>query len=237
MDPLIADHDDTGAQRRPPAESESTASAVWVMRHRRAGRRSGRRRGHIVGVALALGVAPVLAACGSSSSSSTTTTKPSVSPSAHSSTTTTAAPTTTTSGVTAVPGPTSGTLPIDEVTTGTVPGLGTVLVAGNGFTLYMFVPDKRSGVSTCYNACATAWPPLLLAGTDAPIYGHGVNPGLLGTTKRTDGTVQVTYNGWPLYLWVSDSEPGQATGQAINNDGGLWYVLNPAGQVVTKKVS
>jgi predicted lipoprotein with Yx(FWY)xxD motif len=237
MDPLIADHDYTGTQRPSAAESGSTALAVWVMRHRRPGRRSERRRGHLVGVALALGIAPVLAACGSSSSSSTTTTKPSVSPPAHSSTTTTAAPTTTTSGVTAVPGPTSGTLPIDEVTTGTVPGLGTVLVAGNGFTLYMFVPDKRSGVSTCYNACATAWPPLLLVDTDAPVYGHGVNPKLLGTTKRTDGTVQVTYNGWPLYLWVSDSEPGQATGQAINNNGGLWYVLNAAGQVVTKKVS
>jgi predicted lipoprotein with Yx(FWY)xxD motif len=237
MDPLIAHHDYTGTQRRPSAESGSTASAVWALRARRTGRRSERRRGHVVGVALALGIAPVLAACGSSSNSSTTTTKPSVSPPAHSSTTTTAATTTTTSGVKAVPGPTSGTLPIYEVTTGNVPGLGTVLVAGNGFTLYMFAPDKRSGVSTCYNACATAWPPLLLAGAAAPIYGHGVNPNLLGTTKRTDGTVQVTYNGWPLYLWVSDSEPGQATGQAINNNGGLWYVLNTAGQVITKKVS
>jgi predicted lipoprotein with Yx(FWY)xxD motif len=138
--------------------------------------------------------------------------------------------------VKAVPAPASGIAPIYEVATGTVSGLGTVLVAGNGFTLYMFVPDKRSGVSTCYNACATAWPPLLLTGTDAPVYAHGVNPDLLGTTKRTDGTVQVTYNGWPLYLWVTDAEPGQATGQAINNNGGLWYVLNPDGQVVTKRV-
>jgi predicted lipoprotein with Yx(FWY)xxD motif len=139
--------------------------------------------------------------------------------------------------VKAVPAPASGIAPIYEVATGTVSGLDTVLVAGNGFTLYMFVPDKKSGVSTCYNACATAWPPLLLTGTDAPVYGPGVNPSLLGTTKRTDGTVQVTYNGWPLYLWVSDSEPGQATGQGINNNGGLWYVLNTAGQVVTKSAT
>ncbi len=184
-----------------------------------------------------LGVtALVVTACGSSSSSSTTTER-STSPRAPASTTTSGQPTTTTSGGQPVPAPTSGIEPIDEVATGTVSGLGTVLVAGNGFTLYMFVPDKRSGVSTCYNACATAWPPLLLTGTDAPIYGPGVNPNLLGTTKRTDGTVQVTYNGWPLYLWVTDSEPGQATGQAVNNNGGLWYVLNPKGQVITKKAS
>jgi predicted lipoprotein with Yx(FWY)xxD motif len=204
-----------------------------MMRPFRSVRHSGWRRSHGLGVALVLvGIASALAACASSSSSSTTaTTRPVSTP------TTTPAPTTTAAGAKAVPAPASGVEPIYEVATGTVPGLGTVLVAGNGFTLYMFVPDKRSGVSTCYNACATAWPPLLLSGTDAPVYGPGVNPSLLGTTKRTDGTVQVTYNGWPLYLWVTDAEPGQATGQAINNNGGLWYVLNPAGKVITKKVS
>jgi predicted lipoprotein with Yx(FWY)xxD motif len=123
------------------------------------------------------------------------------------------------------------------VGTGTVTGLGTVLVAGNGFTLYMFAPDKQSGVSTCYDACASAWPPLLLTGTTVPVYGPGVKPALLGSTKRSDGTFQVTYNGWPLYLWQADSEPGQATGQGINSTGGLWYVLNPAGQVVTKSAT
>jgi predicted lipoprotein with Yx(FWY)xxD motif len=180
-------------------------------------------------VALAIGVtAPLLAACSGSSTSSTTTSSAPV-------TTTTSASTTTTSGMAAVPAPASGTAPLYEVSTGTVSGLGSVLVAGNGFTLYMFAPDKQSGVSTCYGACATAWPPLLLVGTDAPVYGPGVDPKLLGTTKRTDGTVQVTYNGWPLYLWVGDSEPGQATGQAINNNGGLWYVLNAAGKVITTK--
>ena len=237
MEPSIAHHDQTGGQGQPPVEAESAALTVRTMLPCPTGRRSA-HSAHGLGMALVLIVlASALAACGSSSSSSTTTTNPSVSSLPHTSTTTTNAPSTTASGVKAVPGPTSGTLPIYEVTTGTVPGFGTVLVAGNGFTLYMFAPDKRSGVSTCYSACASAWPPLLLVGTSAPVYGQGVNPNLLGTTKRTDGTVQVTYNGWPLYLWVSDSEPGQATGQAINNNGGLWYVLNPAGQVVTKKVS
>jgi predicted lipoprotein with Yx(FWY)xxD motif len=190
--------------------------------------RSRCRRG-FVAAAILVGVASGLAACSSSSSSTTTTNAPA--------TTATTAATTTTSGVAAAPAPTSGTPPLYEVRTGPVPGLGTVLVAGNGFTLYLFVPDKQKGVSTCYNACATAWPPLLLTGTDTPIYGPGVKPGLLGSTKRTDGTLQVTYNGWPLYLWQGDSEPGQATGQGINSTGGLWYVLDPAGKEITAKTS
>lgn len=64
-----------------------------------------------------------------------------------------------------------------------------------------------------------------------------MKPELLGSTKRTDGTVQVTYNGWPLYLWQGDSVPGQATGQGINNTGGLWYVLDAAGREITAKAS
>jgi predicted lipoprotein with Yx(FWY)xxD motif len=206
-----ADHNQTGAHRPPWALRALAASAM-------------------------LGISAGLAACSSSSGAASSTTTTAVSAPTHA-TTSTGAPTTIASGVKAVPGPSSGTLPMYEVKTGTVPGLGTVLVAGNGFTLYMFVPDKKSGVSTCYNACANAWPPLLLEDTDAPVYGKGVNPNLLGTTTRTDGTVQVTYNGWPLYLWVSDSVPGQATGQGIDNNGGLWYVMNTAGQVVTKKAS
>ena len=86
-----------------------------------------------------VGLGTGLAACGGSSSTTTT--------SAPTSTTATTAPTTTTTGVAAVPGPSSGTAPLYEVKTGTVPGLGTVLVAGNGFTLYLFVPDKQSGIS------------------------------------------------------------------------------------------
>ena len=167
--------------------------------------------------------AVLLAACGSSSSSSPTTT-------AQPATTTPAAVASTTSTTSATPSP------VYEVRTGTVHGLGTVLVDGQGLTLYMFMPDRQSGQSTCYNACAQAWPPLLLpTGASTPLAGPGVQTSLLGTTRRTDGTVQVTYDKWPLYTWVTDSEPGQATGQGLNNLGGLWYVLSPQGKVITTR--
>jgi len=126
--------------------------------------------------------------------------------------------------------------PVYEVTTGRVKGLGKVLVDGQGLTLYLFEPDKRSGNSTCYAKCAQAWPPLLLPiGVTSPVAGAGVKKSLLGTTHRTDGTVQVTYNKWPLYTWVIDSAPGDATGQGINNLGGRWYVLSPNGATITKR--
>jgi len=151
------------------------------------------------------------------------------------SSTTTSAPASTTTGAAAT---TSGApSPYYEVRTGTVKGLGTVLVNGQGLTLYLFVPDKQSGASTCYGACAQAWPPLQLpTGVTAPVAGPGVQSALLGTTTRTDGTVEVTYNKWPLYLYVTDSEPGQATGQAVNNLGGLWYVMSPDGKAITTRL-
>jgi predicted lipoprotein with Yx(FWY)xxD motif len=113
-----------------------------------------------------------------------------------------------------------------------------VLVDGQGFTLYVFAPDKHSGHSTCYGACAGGWPPLVLpSGVNQALAGSGVRKGLLGTTRRTDGTVQVTYKKWPLYTWVIDTAPGQATGQDINNLGGKWYVITHAGLVLTKHLS
>jgi predicted lipoprotein with Yx(FWY)xxD motif len=131
-----------------------------------------------------------------------------------------------------------GTSPYYEVKTGTVPGLGTVLVNGQGLTLYMFVPDRRRGESTCYKACASAWPPLRLpTGVTVPVAGGKAVASLLGTTTREDGGQQVTYDGWPLYLWVVDTAPGQATGQGLNSLGGLWYVLSPKGKVIKTKVA
>ena len=122
-----------------------------------------------------------------------------------------------------------------EVLVGDVQGLGKVLVDGQGFTLYLFVPDHQ-GQSTCYGTCADGWPPLLLpAGATAPLAGKGIDASLLGTTKRTDGSVQITYNNWPLYTWQGDSTPGEATGQGINSLGGLWYVLSPSGAEITTK--
>ena len=130
----------------------------------------------------------------------------------------------------------AGTSPYYEVKTGTVSGLGTVLVNGQGLTLYMFVPDHQRGRSTCYNACASSWPPLRLpTGVTIPVAAGKAEASLLGTTTRKDGGLEVTYNGWPLYLWVGDGAPGQATGQGINGSGGYWYVLSPKGGVIKAK--
>ena len=131
----------------------------------------------------------------------------------------------------------SGPVPVFEVMTGTVHGLGKVLVDGQGFTLYVFAPDKHSGRSTCYGRCASAWPPLVLpSGVSQAPAGSGVRSALLGTTTRRDGSVEVTYKKWPLYTWVVDTAPGDATGQDLNNLGGKWYVITPAGLVLTKHV-
>jgi len=120
-----------------------------------------------------------------------------------------------------------------EVATGAVAGLGTVLVDGKGITLYMYATDVRGQPSRCYDICAVQWPPVVLPpGVDAPVAGPGADAALLGTAPRRDGTEQVTYNGWPLYLWPPDRAPGMATGQALTNAGGLWYVLTPAGKPV-----
>ncbi|HUE67624.1 MAG TPA: hypothetical protein VMP38_05530 [Candidatus Acidoferrum sp.] len=107
--------------------------------------------------------------------------------------------------------------------------LGQILVDGNGRTLYLFEADKGSS-STCYGGCAGYWPPLLTGGP--PMAGTGVNASLLGTTKRTDGTTEVTYGGHPLYYVVTDHNPGDATGQAVSNFGAAWYVLGSNGSKI-----
>lgn len=120
-----------------------------------------------------------------------------------------------------------------EVTTGTVNGLGTVLVDGKGITVYMFAEDIRGRPSRCYDICAVQWPAAVLPpGVTRPVAGTGIRSALLGTAARTDGSVQITYNGWPLYRWPPDKAQGQATGQALTNAGGLWYVLSPAGRPI-----
>jgi predicted lipoprotein with Yx(FWY)xxD motif len=98
--------------------------------------------------------------------------------------------------------------------------LGTILVGPNGMTLYTYTRDVP-GLSNCYGQCAVNWPPLLTDSDPTPPEGLA---GLLGTTMRQDGTWQVTYNGWPLYYWVNDAQPGDTTGQ---NVGGVWFVANP----------
>ncbi len=123
--------------------------------------------------------------------------------------------------------------PYDEVKVQTISGLGPVLVDGKGLTLYLYETDHQGSPSRCYGICAIQWPPFLLsAGTSRPIAGPGIEPALLGTAPRTNGTTQITYNGWPLYFWPPDRAPGKATGQALSNAGGRWYVVNPDGDAV-----
>ena len=110
--------------------------------------------------------------------------------------------------------------------------LGAILVDGSGKTVYLFVADKGT-VSSCYTSCATIWPPVLTTG--APIAGTGATASLLGTTTRTDGKVEVTYAGHPLYYFIQDKKAGDATGQGINGFGGLWWVVSPAGAAITTK--
>jgi len=107
--------------------------------------------------------------------------------------------------------------------------LGRIIVDSKGITLYDVPPDKGT-TSVCYGACAALWPPLITKGK--PVAGPGVRASLLGTTKRKDGKLEVTYNGHPLYYFVSDRKPGQATGQALNQFGGPWWVLSPAGREI-----
>ncbi len=109
-----------------------------------------------------------------------------------------------------------------------LPGVGTVLVTGNGYALYMFVPDNRRAV-TCTGVCAGTWPPLMLPSGAALAAGRGVKASLLGTDPDPGGGRVITYNGWPLYTYTGDVQPGQATGQAIDLNGGEWYVQRPSG--------
>jgi predicted lipoprotein with Yx(FWY)xxD motif len=105
--------------------------------------------------------------------------------------------------------------------------LGRVVVNSAGRTLYLFEKD-RSGQSACDGACATYWPPLISTG-GSPLVGAGVDQALVGTTKRADGSEQVTYAGHPLYLYVLDKKPGDTTGEGLTDFGAGWDALTPAG--------
>jgi predicted lipoprotein with Yx(FWY)xxD motif len=105
--------------------------------------------------------------------------------------------------------------------------LGPILATGRGATLYDFGPDS-SIRSACLNAgCVYQWPPLDVTGVVR--VGAGVKGGLVGRLSRPDGSTQLSYGGHPLYTYIRDVKPGLVTGQAIDQDGGPWYVLDPAG--------
>lgn len=167
---------------------------------------------HVGGVAIVTALLTLVAACGSSKSGV-----------ANQSKSSTAAPT---SSVTSQQGST-GSVATVKTASGSV---GTHLTDGAGRTLYLWVADK-SGPSTCYAACAKAWPPLLTSG--APTATPGVDASKLGTSKRTDGTMQVTYDGHPLYYFVQDTNAGDTKGQGSNSFGAKWWLVGANGQPVT----
>jgi len=105
-------------------------------------------------------------------------------------------------------------------------GLGKILVDGRGRTLYLFAKDTR-GKSMCAGACAAYWPPLIASGK--PLAAGGAKASLLGTTKRADGRLQVTYKHHPLYLFANDTKKGQTNGEELDTFGAEWYALSPAG--------
>jgi predicted lipoprotein with Yx(FWY)xxD motif len=109
--------------------------------------------------------------------------------------------------------------------------VGKVLVAANGRTLYLFTADKGK-TSTCYGQCAGYWPPLF-AGT--PTAGAGLKASMLGTTKRRDGKLQVTYAGHPLYFFAQDKKAGQINGQGFVHFGGSWWVVSATGTSIKSK--
>jgi predicted lipoprotein with Yx(FWY)xxD motif len=109
--------------------------------------------------------------------------------------------------------------------------LGRILVDGRGHTLYLFENDKQ-GKSNCTGKCASFWPPLIASGK--PLAAAGARASLLGTVKRTDGRLQVTYNHHPLYAFVKDTRKGQTNGEAVDAFGAEWYAVSPAGATVEK---
>ncbi|HEY4917370.1 MAG TPA: hypothetical protein VIH92_10695 [Solirubrobacteraceae bacterium] len=114
----------------------------------------------------------------------------------------------------------------------TLPTVGAVLVNAEGHTLYTFAPDNHSKV-TCVSSCATLWPPLKLASGETAAGPAQLKASLLGSDPDPEGGSVVTYAGWPLYTYAADSAAGEDNGQAIEADGGRWYVIAPSGKVIT----
>ena len=107
--------------------------------------------------------------------------------------------------------------------------LGTYLTDGEGRSLYLFT-DENGNPVPCTGQCAGVWPPFTAEGEVAA--GGGADASLLSTTERPDGSMQVVYNGWPLYFFANDQGPGDVNGQGIHSFGGEWYLISPAGEEV-----
>jgi predicted lipoprotein with Yx(FWY)xxD motif len=109
--------------------------------------------------------------------------------------------------------------------------LGKIIVNSQGRTLYLFEKDKGSH-SACYGQCAKFWPPLITSGK--PTAAAGVKASLLGTTRRSNGSMQVTYAGHPLYRFLKDTKAGQTKGEGLKFFGASWYVVAPNGKKIDK---
>ena len=130
---------------------------------------------------------------------------------------------------TAVPAtaaPTAAAVPVAALALAQSDTLGKFIADGKGMSLYLFTKDTKN-TSNCYDKCAAAWPPLLTS--DKPTVGDGLDASLVGTTQRKDGTMQVTYNGWPLYYYATDQKAGDVTGQAV---GKVWWVVSGEGWAI-----
>jgi predicted lipoprotein with Yx(FWY)xxD motif len=106
---------------------------------------------------------------------------------------------------------------------------GSILADGRGHALYLFTAD-RGKAGNCSGDCAAAWPPYIVK--SKPAAGHGVKGRLIGTTRRSDGKLQATYAGHPVYFYEGDRKPGEVLCQAVNEFGGYWYVLRASGNAV-----
>jgi predicted lipoprotein with Yx(FWY)xxD motif len=187
-----------------------------------------RRTPRLSALPLLVGGVLALAGCGGSSTTTSTTTASSSTPAATSSnaggyggaaaTSTAAANTSAATGV--------------RIATKTISGLGPVLVNAQGRTLYMFTPDDHAKM-TCLSSCTSIWPPAKLASGQKATAGGGAKSSLLGSDPDPEGGEVVTYGGWPLYTYAADSGPGQANGQGVSANGGLWYVIAPSGKMIT----
>jgi predicted lipoprotein with Yx(FWY)xxD motif len=111
--------------------------------------------------------------------------------------------------------------------------LGSILVGATGRTVYHYTDDRGTSVD-CKGTCLQTWPPVLIARSARPVAGPGVTASKLGTITRPDGTVQVTYNGYPLYRFSGDTKAGQANGQGLEKS---WYAVAPSGAVVRTTVA
>lgn len=113
-----------------------------------------------------------------------------------------------------------------------VTSVGGVLADARGHTLYSYAADKGR-IPACYGVCASLWPPFLTGAK--PVAGLGAKANLLGTTKRKDGKLQVTYGGHPLYLFAKDTKPGDVRGEGIVHFGGSWWLVSARGAEITAK--